>query len=542
MEPKIKHCRQTVCQFIHSSLKAAIAILAIWFGLSPTILADTFDVKNIRVAKNGQVTRVVLDTNAIPSYKMFTLNNPARLVIDLKDAKLATRVNQAVFDASFVEKLRFAHRKNNKLRIVLDLNQKIIPKSFVLPPNGNSQHRLVIDLKHAGKSVTQVASVANKKDNKPKASQSVKKATDKKPSTAVASTPKKTKTVETKPAKQEDIIAKITTPKKTKVAETKPAKQADAIAKIITPKPAETKSKPTPALTKSKVKPAKQTLIIAIDPGHGGKDPGATGYAGTREKDVVLQISQRLKRLINAEKGMRAIMTRDSDKFLTLRGRIKKAREQKADIFISIHADAVNDRRVRGSSVYVLSKNGASSEAARFLAKTQNESDVIGGVKLQGKGKDVQKVLVDLSQAATIDASMKLATSVKNELSRLGKTRKNVEHAGFAVLKSPDIPSILVETAFISNASEEKKLRSATHQQKLAVSMFKGLKGYLKHHAPKDTILASNTKKTPHTIKYGETLSEIAVRYRVSVDSIRKTNSLSTDRIRVGQKLIIPGV
>ena len=309
------------------------------------------------------------------------------------------------------------------------------------------------------------------------------------------------------------------------------------------PKPkAQAKTKQTPKLTSTKTKPAPQSLIIAIDPGHGGKDPGAIGYAGTREKDVVLQISKKLARLINAEKGMRAIMTRDSDRFLTLRGRMKKAREQKADIFISVHADAFHDRRVRGSAVYVLSKSGASSEAARFLAKSQNESDVIGGVKLQGKGKDVQKVLVDLSQAATIDASMKLAKSVKNELSRIGKTRKNIEHAGFAVLKSPDIPSILVETAFISNASEEKKLRSKTHQQKLATSMFKGLKSYLKHHAPINAVIASNNTTPSHTIKYGETLSEIAVQYRVSVDAIRKTNSLSTDRIRVGQKLIIPEV
>jgi len=496
------------------TLAIQILFLAILLGLVNNALADSFDVKNIRVAKNGQVTRVVFDTSAIPSYKIFTLNNPARLVIDLSDAKLKAKVNQSIFTSSFVEKLRHAQRENNKLRIVLDLNQKIVPKSFVLPANGDAQHRLVVDLRHASKQTSQVAKTASSKktaqtktSSKPKVKQVAKAATTKKPNNAAKK----------KIVKQEDIITKVTTPK------------------------AKAQPKKTPKLTTQKTKPtAKRTLVIAIDPGHGGKDPGAIGYAGTREKDVVLKISQRLERLINAEKGMRAIMTRDSDRFLTLRGRIKKARDNKADVFISIHADAVNDRRVRGSSVYVLSKNGASSEAARFLAKTQNESDVIGGVKLQGKGKDVQKVLVDLSQAATIDASMKLAKSVKNELSRLGKTRKNIEHAGFAVLKSPDIPSVLVETAFISNASEEKKLRSASHQQKLAASVFKGLKTYLKHHAPKDAIVASNTNKKPHTIKYGETLSEIAVRYSVSVDSIRKTNSLSTDRIRVGQKLIIP--
>lgn len=522
MEPKL----QSLQNIFSAGIRVAIAILAIWMGFATSLLAETFDVNNIRVAKNGQVTRVVFDTSATPAYKIFTLNNPARLVIDLDDAKLSTKVNQSVFNASFVNKLRHAKRANNKLRIVLDLNQQVVPKSFVLAPNGSAKHRLVVDLKNAGKGATQVAIAKPPITSKTKPTKTTNESKATPASTKVAN-----KTTKSSSNKSTPVA---------KAAASKASGQQDIITKITTPKVAKPEPKKSPKLTSTKSKPANKTLIVAIDPGHGGKDPGAIGYAGTREKDVVLQISQRLKRLIDAERGMHAIMTRNSDRFLTLRGRIKQARQQKADIFISIHADAVDDRRARGSSVYVLSKNGASSEAARFLAKTQNESDVIGGVKLQGKGKDVQKVLVDLSQAATIDASMKLATSVKNELSRLGKTRKNVEHAGFAVLKSPDIPSILVETAFISNASEERKLRSATHQQKLAVSMFKGLKAYLKHHAPRDAIIANNTK--PHTIKYGETLSEIAVRYSVSVDSIRKTNSLRTDRIRVGQKLIIPGV
>ena len=497
------------------SIRLIIALIAILSLMPASGFADTFNVENVRVAKNGQVTRIVFDTSATPTYKIFTLNNPQRVVIDFSNAKLSRKIDQSVFKASFVEKMRHANRSNNKLRIVLDLNQQIVPKSFVLAPNDKSHHRLVIDLKNSKTANTQIAkksspskpTIVNAKPAQKQAPKSVSKAIDTPANSKPSSKP------------QQDIIAKVTTPA------AKPVK-AKQVKKVV------------PAASRSQSK----TLVIAIDPGHGGKDPGAIGYAKTREKDVVLQISRRLARLINAEKGMRAILTRDSDKFLTLRGRIKKARENKADIFISIHADAVENRSVRGSSVYVLSKNGASSEAARFLAQRQNESDVIGGVKLEGKGKDVQKVLVDLSQAATIDASMKLANSVKKELSVLGKTRKNIEHAGFAVLKSPDIPSILVETAFISNASEEKKLRSATHQQKLASSVFKGLKRYLKHHAPKDAILANNIKTDKHTIKYGETLSEIAIQYSVSVDAIRKTNALATDRIRVGQKLIIPEV
>ncbi len=487
-----------------------LTALVVMSAIIPQVAhAEKFDIKNIRVAKNGQVTRIVFDTNEIPTYKIFTLNNPGRVVIDLSDATLATNIDQSVFNASFVEKLRHANRADNKLRIVLDLNQKIVPKSFVLPPNGNSHHRLVIDLKNAQDSTTIIAKKPNPTPKK-----------------VVAKT--STQTPSKKPA-QKAVVAKIEKKPTTKAAKAKT--------------PAKTKAKKqltTPAIAKSTRKA--RDIIVAIDPGHGGKDPGASGYAGTREKDVVLKISKRLARLINAEKGMRAIMTRESDVFVPLRGRMQKARDKKADIFISIHADAVDDRRVRGSSVYVLSNNGASSEAARILAHSQNKSDDIGGVNLGGKDKNLRKTLVDLSQTATKKESKKLASSVRQQLSKLGKTRKHVEHAPFAVLKSPDIPSVLVETAFISNATEEKKLRSATHQQKLAVSIFNGVKAYLSINAPENTIIANRAKQDKHTIKYGETLSEIAVRYSVSIDSLRKTNALRSDRIRVGQKLIIPEV
>jgi N-acetylmuramoyl-L-alanine amidase len=219
---------------------------------------------------------------------------------------------------------------------------------------------------------------------------------------------------------------------------------------------------------------------------------------------------------------------------------MKLARDKGADLFVSIHADAVKNRSVRGSSVYVLSKNGASSEAAKILAQNQNSVDTIGGVNLNGKDKMLQKVIVDLSQSATIDESVELASYVKNELKRLGKTRDRIESAGFAVLKSPDTPSILVETAFISNPSEEKKLRSATHQQRLATSVFRGIKTYFQRNATEDTLYAQLNQLDHHTIRSGETLSGIAIKYRVSLNSLRDVNSLETDKIRVGQKLIIP--
>lgn len=484
-----------------SSYTVTRMALLLFLSLASASLPAANDIKNIRVAKSGQVTRVVFDTKGIPQYKIFTLNNPSRIVIDFADSKLATKVNQKLFKASYVEKLRYAKRDQNKLRVVLDLKQQIVPKSFILPPHDGANHRLVIDLKGA-----EVNSALAKAAVKTAPKKTVKAAVKKK---TIAAAPKKVKP-------KQDIIAKVTKPKAVK------------------------KSSPAP---KPKVAVAKaSTFVVAVDPGHGGKDPGATGYAGTREKDVVLQISKRLVRLINAEPGMKAVLTRKSDRFLTLRGRIKKARDNNADVFISIHADAVDDRRVRGSSVYVLSKNGASSEAAKILAQRQNQSDVIGGVSLEGKDKVLQKVIVDLSQTATIDASMDLAKNVLKELGNIGKTRKRIEHAGFVVLKLPDIPSVLVETAFISNASEEKKLRSAEHQQKLATSIFRGVKTYMNKHAPDNSIIAKRIPKEKHIIRPGETLSGIAHRYRVSLDSLRSVNSLRSDKIRVGQKLLIPGV
>ena len=285
-------------------------------------------------------------------------------------------------------------------------------------------------------------------------------------------------------------------------------------------------------------------VVVAIDAGHGGKDPGATGRGGTREKDIVLSISKRLKKLIDNEPGMRAFMIRSGDTFVPLRGRIEKASKQNADIFVSIHADAAVNRRAKGSSVYVLSQNGATSEAARILAKRENESDKIGGVSLENKDDVLKSVLVDLSQTATIDASIDLAEDILKELGQVGNIlRDKVEQAGFAVLKSPDIPSVLVETAFISNPQEEKRLKTAEHQQKLATAILKGLRRYTKDHAPPNAILANvqnSSSQATYTIKRGDTLSGIAIRYQVSLVDLRKVNGLRSDMLRVGQVLTIP--
>ncbi len=239
--------------------------------------------------------------------------------------------------------------------------------------------------------------------------------------------------------------------------------------------------------------PTFRDLIVAVDAGHGGKDPGATGKRGTKEKDVVLSIAKKLAAKINRTAGMRAVLTRKSDKFLALRERIDVARAHNADLFISIHADAFKNHEVQGSSVYVLSENGASSEAARWLAAKENSADFIGGVKWHAEEDPVLKeVLIDLSQNAVLDASTNIAGQVLGGLKRVGKVHKpNVQHAGFVVLKSPDIPSILIETGFITNPSEESKLLNPKQQNKLVNAIHSGIKRYFSEYAPPGTRLAA---------------------------------------------------
>ena len=277
--------------------------------------------------------------------------------------------------------------------------------------------------------------------------------------------------------------------------------------------------------------------VVVIDPGHGGKDPGATGHSGTLEKDVALSIARKLAILVNKESGMRAVLTRDRDVYLSLRSRIRKAREHQADLFVSIHADAYPHDRASGSSVFVLSERGASSEAARWLAARENQADLIGGVSLDDKDRVLASVLLDLSQSATIEASLEAAGSLLHYLDRVGALHKSrVQHAGFVVLKSPDIPSVLVETAFLSNTREEKRLRDARYQQKIASALMEGIRAYFTRHPPEGTVLASRR----HVIARGDTLSSIAKHYNVSINTLRLANDLNGDILRVGQVLHIP--
>ena len=287
-------------------------------------------------------------------------------------------------------------------------------------------------------------------------------------------------------------------------------------------------------------------VVVAIDAGHGGEDPGAIGKSGTREKTVALAIARRLAERINAEPGMRAVLTRDGDYFVQFRDRIKRARDQKADLFVSVHADAFVNRSVRGSSVYVLSTRRASNEAARWLADRENAADLIGGVSLDDKSDVLASVLLDLSQNASISASQDAATRVLEELDRIGQLKKSeVQHASLIVLTSPDVPSMLVETAYISNPEEERRLRDPDHQARLAGAIQSGVRRYFYDNPPPGTRIAmlaarERGQAMRHVVSPGETLVDIAARYAVSQDALRRQNRLDGALLTAGTILEIP--
>ncbi len=317
------------------------------------------------------------------------------------------------------------------------------------------------------------------------------------------------------------------------LADGAPASAAAAPAPIPIPIPAQQVRR-----TAAEIGSKNRQLVIAIDPGHGGEDPGARGASGLNEKDVVLAIARRLAAMIEKDPGMRPVLIRDGDYFVTLRQRTTKAREAKADLFVSIHADAFRDRSVRGGSLFVLSQNGASSEAARWLAERANAADLVGGVRLEDKDDVLASVLLDLSQSATLEASHVVASSILNRMKPIGRLhRPSVQHAGFAVLKSPDIPSVLIETAFISNPEDEGRLRSAQYQEQVARAIYDGVKDYFTRFPPAGTLYAARRE---HIITRGDTLSQIAQQYRVSVERLRAANQIKGDMLRVGQVLQIP--
>ncbi len=451
-----------------------IIVFLILCLLSVSTLAQNTDVEGVRVWSAPDHSRLVFDVSGPVKYKLFTLDKPDRVVIDFQNATLKGKLAKASAEDLYLDKIRYAKRNKSDFRVVLDLKNKAKPNTFLLRPNDQYGHRVVVDLE----------------------------------STASQAKP------------QPETAKTTTTPNKAVKATT---------------------SKKPQRVTKSvKDRNELRDIVIAIDAGHGGEDPGATGPRGTKEKIVVYKIAKELESILKKEKGYKPILTRRGDYYVGLRNRMKIARKYKADLFISIHADAFRDPRVKGSSVYVLSPRGASNEAARWLADRENAADLVGGVKLEDKDDMLASVLLDLSQTATRQASMQAAKNVFNELKRNGKTHgKHVLKAGFMVLKSPDVPSMLVETAFISNPTEEKNLNSKAHRKKVAKAIMNGVKNYFEKTPPPGTWVASNSPKK-HIISSGETLSEIAQQYRVSMNILRKTNGIKGDQLRVGQVLTIP--
>lgn len=433
-------------------------------SLAPWQIASGAKLVNVRMWPAEEYTRVTIETDEPLKFKHFFVRSasPLRLVIDIEGLALTERIKRLIADVKpddpYISAMRIGQFKPGVVRLVMDLKTDVKPEVFLLKPFANYQYRLVFDIYPVHPKDEIGAILAGSQDGN------------------LLTAPLSSSASEDPLA---DVLAGLANPDAPK---TRPALSASkGKDEKETKNPAAAKETQTP----SKTAPAKKSqnddqIIIVVDPGHGGEDPGAIGRRKTQEKVVVLQIARRLAKLISAEPGMKAVLTRNSDHFVSLGGRVAIARRVKAHLLVSIHADAWVKSNVRGSSVFALSQKGATSAAARWLAKNQNESDLIGGVNISTVNKQVASVLVDMTSAWTIGYSLGLGTAVLQELRAINRLHKTaVEQAGFAVLKGQGIPSILVETAFISNPSEEQLLKNADHQQKLARAILTGIKKQL---------------------------------------------------------------
>ncbi len=440
--------------------------------------AEARRLESVRMHDAPTYTRVVFDTSEAVQYELFTLANPDRVVVDLKNVtpKSGFSASGSTRGQTRVRTLRTAVRGGD-FRVVMDVSGPVRPQGFTLDPVAPHGHRLVIDLHGAE-------------------------------------------------------LQSGTRP----------------VAPAVAPAPA-----------------GERRVVVAIDAGHGGEDPGAIGPGRIMEKQVTLNISRKLAARIDRMPGYRAMLVRTGDYYIPLRQRVHIARDQRADLFVSVHADAFRNSRITGGSVYTLSDRGASSENARWLAEKENRSDLIGGVgdvPLSDKDDMLAHVLLDLSMSANRSASIEAGQYVLAQLRGVGRLHKSrVEQAGFAVLKSPDIPSILVETGFISNPDEARRLNTASHQDRLVEALARGISNYMEANAPPGTLIAARQgggvgravdlagsppgaakdgSKVRYTIARGDTLSGIASRYGVATSRIRAANGLRSDVIRVGQTIVIP--
>jgi len=444
-------CFQCVC------LSLAMVLL---MALQANAAVNTVTAARIWPAQD--YTRITLESPKPFSYKMTLLKNPERVVVDITNVELNTVLKslseKILASDPYIAQLRVANFKPGVVRLVADLKTEVKPSIFTLQPAGDYQHRLVLDVYPLADPLMAMLSEIDKtatpatEDMQPKLAKTLD---------SLVFTEQKLQTIENE--------ALALPPVTTLPAE--PDKQTGQIAETSSEKPPYIENKVDSSWLRK--------ATIAIDPGHGGEDPGAMGANGSREKDITLAIAKKLKAKIDAEPNMRAVLTRDGDYFIPLHGRVIKARKLQADLFVSVHADAFTNPAARGSSVFALSEKGATSASARYLAKKENASDLIGGVSLNVKDPVLARTLLDLSQTATINDSLKLGKAVLGQIGNINKLHKNhVEQAGFAVLKSPDIPSILVETAFISNPEEERRLNDDTYQDALVASILEGIKKY----------------------------------------------------------------
>lgn len=376
-----------------------------------------------------EYTRLIVESPAPLTYRLLAMKHPERLVLDLESVELNAAImdlpRHVISDDPYVEAIRVSQFRPGVVRIVLDLKTELNPQLFGLSPVGDYGYRVVLDLY---------------------------------------------------PLTPPDPLMAL-------LEETERAERARASAPAASPEEPESAKPADP--DRAKARGGRRTIIVVVDPGHGGEDPGAIGRRGTYEKTVALAIGRKLKSALDAEPGMRAMLTRDDDYFVPLASRVEKARRVQADLFISIHADAFTTPSARGSSVFALSEHGASSAAARWLAQRENQADLIGGVNLDVGDPMLARTLLDLSQTAQISDSLRVGRSVLDGIGAVNPLHRGiVEQAGFAVLKAPDIPSILVETAFISNPEEEQRLRSDAHQRRMAESIRVGVKRYFALNPP----------------------------------------------------------
>lgn len=428
-----------------------VQIFRLFFALSICVLMtlNAHAANNISAARvwpAQDYTRIALESDAPIKHQLIILKNPDRLVLDIENIDLnntlKTLSDKILSGDPYIKQVRIANFKANVVRIAIDLKGEVKPNIFALTPAGEYKYRLVLDIYPLQDELMAMLG---------------KKSTE---SDSTASTQPKP-VIEPLPPDAADNSDSTEPP--------------NSVADIALPPLTEE----LPADNTNSNKEGERLITIAIDAGHGGEDPGARGANGSHEKVITLAIAKKLKGKIDAEPNMRGVLTRDGDYFVALATRVVKARKLKADLFVSIHADAFTNPAARGSSVFALSEKGATSASARYLAKKENESDLIGGVSLGGRDPVLAKTLLDLSQTAMINDSLKLGKAVLNQIADINKLHKNhVEQAGFAVLKSPDIPSILVETAFISNPEEERRLNDDAYQDKLVNSILTGIKKY----------------------------------------------------------------